>query len=173
MGPRNCFNRTIYLKFNLLFLLFFCLSCRGQIDSPNSKFIDNIENLGDSLILVGFFSDCGEWGGHTESIYLYKKDSVLWFTYKQDSIRCIRIVPPEQKKLLQVSMVLNSKQREIILSYINNFIKFKKSFKEEGPQTISNGPNCYYLKTQDSSIEVCDHQQNWGLFEKMVISLMK
>lgn len=162
------------MRFNIFFFFLFIsgLCAYGQ-DSPHySSYIKNIKNR-DTLTLIGYFSDCEEWGGHTEYIYLYKNDSALWFTYKNDSIKCARIATPEHKELVEVSKLLNFKQTEIISNYIESLFEFKKSLEGDGPEAISNGPNCYYIRTKDTSIEVCDHELKWGLFQKTVIALLK
>ena len=155
------------MRLNIFFFfLFISVQCAyGQDSLHHSSYIKNIKN-GDTLTLIGYFSDCGEWGGHAEYIYLYKNDSALWFTYKNDSIKCTRIATPEQKELVEVSKLLSFKQTEIISNYIENLFEFKKSLEGDGPKASSNGPNCYYIRTKDTSIEVYDHEQKWEYFKR-------
>ncbi|OYU95955.1 MAG: hypothetical protein CFE21_05945 [Bacteroidetes bacterium B1(2017)] len=158
----------------LLFFLFMItgLCSFGQVSNKHSNYLNDIQD-GDSLTLLGYFSDCGEWGGHFESIYVYRKDSALWFTYKKDSIHCPRYANHEQIEMLEVSKPLTAKQKKIIQNYLDGFSKFNKSIETNKYKTISNGPNCYNIITKDRNIEVCDHNRKWVLFKNTVIELLR
>lgn len=150
----------------LLFpLIILCLINCGERKTRPSPFIENIK-ADDSLELTTYFSDCGEWGGHLEHIYLFSRNNNLWFTYKTDSIKCNG--PKEtQKSLIEISKELTSDQKRIVETYIDSLISFQKTHTE----MTSNGCNLYYLKTNDTIIKA--YHDDWNFFEKTIEKLIK
>ncbi len=102
-------------------------------------------------------TDCGEWGGHNESLFIYKYDSVWTYTYIRYPSECYSQNGLNEKIKKEDTLVKDD------LNYIKHFLKIINL----APHTdwISNAPDNYeirlnlrkktfYYKLEDADIKI-------------------
>jgi hypothetical protein len=113
-----------WISLILLFFLFFgcksqnSKSDKSQIDIPPAPCEDrsnplDIVRLDDTLKITIEFSDCGEWGGHKEMIYIQSnKQYDITARFIMDSVSCDKIVEKDGVG------VLDDKNRHILIDTV-------------------------------------------------------
>lgn len=115
------------------------------------------------------FTDCGEWGGHKESLFIYKYDSVWTYTYIIYPSECYKPNRLNEKIKKEDTLEIDD------LNYIKHFLKIINLT----PHTdwISNAPDSYeirltlrkktfYYKLEDADKEI-QHEYR-ALIDKMI-----
>ena len=103
----------------------------------------------DTLLIAGYFSECGEWGGHREKIKIYKQSGEAWITYIKDSVSCSRDPNNDRRIVRNVARQATMTER----SALNNYIH--KVYTQEVSQPILHYASDFYqIKTKDTLITV-------------------
>jgi hypothetical protein len=113
----------------------------------------------DTLQIQVEMSECGEWGGHKEKIYIYRRlDNNLYATYQRDTVPCGKIVSKNGVGVLDDELRIITMDTTVRFTRTNekqvkSFIKriFKLTLMDQLP--ISNfGDNYQILKTDSTFI---------------------
>ncbi len=133
VGLVSCNNRTSEInKDNLNGMVF------PEFQESNSGLVNFLQNK-DTLFITVQFSDCGEWGGHKESIKLYKNiDGILKGQLKIDSVSCENIrsygdysaIDDKSRKVVKVvNKKLNPENEKLINLFIHRILELKLNFE--------------------------------------------
>lgn len=94
----------------------------------------------DTLTIKGHFTDCGEWGGHHETLQFYRLDdnTVHGYLYLRDSVTCDDI--PEFRRYIveRREGTMSAEKRNDVEVYLSTALR--KSFR---PTMISHAENYY------------------------------
>ena len=111
----------------------------------------------DTLQIQVEMTECGEWGGHKEKIYIHRrKDNNLYATYQRDTVPCGKIVSKngvgvldDKLRIITVDTTIqfNSKYEKDVKSFIKRI--FKLSLKDQLP--LSNFGDNYQIRITDST----------------------
>jgi len=93
----------------------------------------DVVDKSDTLKIIVEISDCGEWGGHKESIYLQRNNNnEIVARFIMDTVSCDKIVEvngcgvlddKERKKVLDVSKVINLEDEKLISIFLQRLIE--------------------------------------------------
>jgi hypothetical protein len=111
----------------------------------------------DTLQIQVEMSECGEWGGHKEKIYIHRrKDNNLYATYQRDTVPCGKIVSKNgvgvlDDKLRIITVDTTVQFKSEYEKNVKSFIKriFKLSLKDQLP--LSNFGDNYQIQKTDST----------------------
>jgi len=152
---------TTLRKLTIALILSTVISCtESRIDSP---LLDNLTPK-DTVTLFAQYSECGEWGGHIEKIYLTKEEDQLRATLYKDTMVCVS--GPDfgkRTKLPETSKVLTIKERNKVIRYIDTF--FVATKLHEFPD--ANASYHFQILTKDSIYEYLNWKRNWKEFNKL------
>jgi hypothetical protein len=153
-------------------LLFFVLFSCGKPES-GYRYIDDdggermnyptAIRLHNELLLTAEFDECGEWGGHKESIRFKRDGLLVYATLKRDSIVCQGEVEDHIRITLDESSIVLSYEMEVSLKhYLNNL---NTLYMERGGYWFY--PPTYTATFSDSSYYVRVGGYPWDEFEKL------
>ncbi len=125
----------------IFFILTFCFltSCEKKKqeilkdeDVANNFNLDNFRDLNyeDTLFIKTRFSECGEWGGHDESMKLfYIKERKIALKFERNEVKNCSERDNKgniiKNNSLEKEIVLSKKAKEAIMVYINKLMKSK------------------------------------------------
>ena len=112
-------------------LLLLFISCE-TLNDINVDF--NNFDRGTTLTLKAYFhddTDCGEFGGHKETIIIIKERNELKFSYKRDSSQCLRKSLPERELTQDTRRTYNGElttgKQRLVMNYINKLYNYNPS----------------------------------------------
>ncbi|MEO7922287.1 MAG: hypothetical protein ABIR30_01280 [Chitinophagaceae bacterium] len=148
------------LTFLVLFPFLFS-NCKQEKKRADSKkeiiFFDPIElgafNQSSNVSIDARFSECGEWGGHTETIILTAdKEQKLYATYKVYPFNCDSLDHYYKNKNLMPAferkIILTDKSKQSISNYIHRLTQSKITQRF----STSNANNIFSIANSDSSL---------------------
>ena len=93
------------------------------VDSKEDNLL-GIINKTDTLKIFVEFSECGEWGGHSESIYLRRNEkNEILARLRIDSVSCdTDDVDKSRVVILEKQKILNDKDEQQIILFIKNLL---------------------------------------------------
>ncbi|GET34350.1 hypothetical protein PbJCM13498_32130 [Prolixibacter bellariivorans] len=115
-----------------------------------------IVNIRDTLIIAFQGTDCGEWGGHRETIYLQRnKERKITARYLKDTVPCdivekhgIGVLDDAKREVIvDTSKVLNTEEER----QISNFIKRVSELYIEGGNWYWNFGDYYTIKNTNGT----------------------
>jgi len=122
------------------------LACR-HTDKRFQVDFDSFSN-GTTLTLESYShdnSDCGEFGGHKETILIKKEKNELTFYYKRDSTNCPKELAIRFNKELdrptEIKGRLSGDKHDLIQSYLDELLTHEPTWNN-----ISNAPNSYEVR---------------------------
>jgi len=160
-------------------LIFFCISCTNSTKKVNKidynallknldkrEFFFEASDLGafgskTRLIIFSSFDECGEWGGHKETIEIFaKKNKNFYAKYIRNKVDCNNIrelygKPEFQKLDFEKEFVLNEKQQKAISKYLKELVENKIIEKFPGHSGQSFG-----AKKTDSTLYINIYDNN-------------
>lgn len=148
--------KTLLLSFVLL-LVIGC-SDKKYHEKANSTLpkysLENILNYNneDTIFVKSRFSDCGEWGGHSELIKIYRAEKKLKLTYIKFKVDCdMRDSEGSiiQNKEFTRHVLLSNSQQLALMNYMNDLMKFQFLTKE-----ISHSGNSFYLYNTKEDLKI-------------------
>ena len=124
----------------ILFLMIFSLIACKSNDSKSQKVsqTDNppapceerstpldIVGLKDTLKIIMEFSDCGEWGGHKEFIYLQRnKERKIFARFIKDTVSCGGVVDNKARRILiDTVKVLSIDDEKLISKFLQRLLE--------------------------------------------------
>ncbi len=161
-----------YINYLIVVLL---VSCQGRVVQEKTNFFD--EQLGltseDPFLTIDcVFDECGEWGGHEESIKISRKGHVSFkLEYKKYSVNCDSminvfhevgfILKPKSKLVMSREIEIKEMEKQAILDFSFDMVrsKFKEEFSGHSGIIIS-------IRTSDSTFQIrtfggsADHYHN-------------
>jgi hypothetical protein len=146
-------------------LLGICLTISiSAVAQPRWASLDRL-GQGDTLKLLAEYTDCGEWGGHHESILIYKESGYV-VKFMKDSVKCS---DPDvfRTKLPDIVRTIDGTSRRTIEDYILLVDKLSKGPRRGG----SNANNVFYIILRDKEIVYVD-SFDWDEFEKLVKQIL-
>jgi len=110
-------------------------------------------NPQNNLLIETRFRECGEWGGHKETIIVSAdKENVFSATYKVYPFNCDSISYYNKSGNITATMekkiILNDQKKQCIIDYIHRMVQSKITEKALG----SNGDKSFSVVTSDSSL---------------------
>jgi hypothetical protein len=118
----------------------------------------DIINKTDTLKILIEFSDCGEWGGHRELIYLQRDSNFNVFArFKMDTVSCDRIVERNgfgvvddrtRKTLIDTSMILGIDDKKLFSRFLQRLIELYLKKQVNG-----NSGTVYHIINTDSTLD--------------------
>lgn len=158
----------------LIPILVFCL-CFSCKKSDNNSYETEQDPLAfvtkfDTLNLYCQNDKCGEWGGDTETIKLYREDfnSELLADYSKRIRNCQKPYDKEPYLINKKRIPVTYDEKKIAVAAINDLIKRRLSSQNMPP---CSGYSLALLS--DSSIIVYDSGGNWPLFRELTNGLLK
>lgn len=148
--------KTTFLAFVLL--LFIGCSDKKYHEKANSELPKySLENIltydkEDTIFIKSRFADCGEWGGHSELIKIYRSEKKLKLTYIKFKVDCDMrdsLGSIIQNKELTKHVSLSNSQQLILMNYMNDLMKFQ-FLKEE----ILHSGNSFYLYNTKEDLKI-------------------
>jgi len=163
----------------LILLLLFCSNTFGQNATNSDYYFSDQGALSglskyDKLIIVGEFSECGEWGGHKETITIFR-DSLYNISASLivDSVSCTDSMGNIDvrrfvylNKTVKVSKI---QQQEVVdcISEMTQLLLINKDF-------ISNAFHIYSVKLNDQlMLKYSDFPSQWQGFNELRNSLFE
>ena len=144
-------NNTTQFIVLSLFLTFCVYSCGVKKPIEKIKYLS--EN--DTLYIATEFSDCGEWGGHRETLSLINKRGIINARLLIDEVPCddviekngVSILNPEKRKIIiDKSKALKTND----IRRINNFIQSLMDLKSKEITIAHYGTNYVVMNTSGS-----------------------
>lgn len=97
-------------------------------------------------------TDCGEWGGHEEEIYVIKRKKDLFISYDRKLGTChYELTTRELPKNVKTSYdgKLTQSKKKLLESYID---EFKRHNIYRGEEQGSNAPDYYEIRLEKDSV---------------------
>ena len=157
-----------------------------QIDSTSTDWMDQTSDhlktpLGrvmgsEVLILNASLDECGEWGGHHETIKIYRKENQeLWLDYTEDQVDCEKISTDDFRTVIKEgSQALSVKDEEKVINYLQQLVKANFAF-----HTFIHGGSSYSAVmlseyTSDTSFQ-SSYQTigNWEEYQELKKEIIK
>lgn len=174
--------KTRFITIFLLILINFVFSQEKQNKfSEKLKFFDPLTLSRDEdslrLRINAVFSECGEWGGHKESLIIYSNEKrEIYADYKKFSFSCDSldyyyknkaIIKPVFNKKIK----LNTKKEDEITKYIISLTKAKMT-KKEVPM---HSGNMFSVELdEDFKIKILDNNpENESNFNTLIVEILK
>ena len=168
---------NFYYEISPIILLIFVYGCKGN-EKQNSVVETKIEVINfegpknplgfmyphDTLVLTASFSDCGEFGGHSEIFKIFSKGESYYANYVKDSIGPDCPYPVNENKIIVVdtTFMLTVKDEKHVVNYLKNL--FKRSLKGH---THDNSE--FYSAVVDWKLKIWNGEPNpdWNGFRKL------
>lgn len=185
--PRNVVRhyKNIVLKqtFFLLLVVFAFLGCssKKKNETDFKQLINNsIEKnpLGilyqtDTLKLTAQFSECGEFGGHKESIEIfcnYKREYFAKYVRNSINLDCPNNFEETAIIIKDTLFKIDSNKEKLIVKYLDKL--YRRTLK---PKMISHWSDYFKAKTKNSGLSLFTAEPNkdWKEFRKLQIELLK
>jgi hypothetical protein len=116
------------ILFYIVMLVALCASCSHEQDVDKARWLDGISGS-DTLFIKGHFDDCGEWGGHSEIIQVFRtKDGTMHAAYERDTVNCSDPALFNRRVIERNEADLNQEQQALIVSFIQELVE--RSFEE-------------------------------------------
>jgi hypothetical protein len=129
------------------FFSFMVLVIVTSCDSGDKLDFSAFDNF-TSLTLKAYFhddTDCGEWGGHSETMSIVERDNKLIFSYKQDSSRCLIRSLAEKKLSSDIKRdcegELSTEKQKLVADYVKEVYSYDPS-----KYSLSNAPDYYSVE---------------------------
>lgn len=149
-------------------ILTLCLFSCSQ--SPTEQAASGLGNLrgSDTLVLMGRFADCGEWGGHHEVIKVYRTDTALRALYERDTVKCPDPSYFNRRIVERSEARVDPLMEQHIVAYLKDLTE--RSFVNEG---ISNAGDAYVATRERMGLELVyrNYNQHWKGFVDLKRSL--
>jgi len=117
----------------------------------------NIVDRTDTLKILVQFSDCGEWGGHKESIYLIRnKENKIYARFIMDSVPCDKIIEKSgigllddktRRIVLDTTKLLNLEDEKLVSLFLQRLLELY--LKNE---VHANAGTVFHILNSDSSL---------------------
>jgi hypothetical protein len=156
-----------------LVLFFILLSLSLGCESETKYIQVDFDNFDESttLRLNSYFhdsTDCGEWGGHGETISIYKSKKELVISFNRKKSDCSNGMPfykplPDNIQLKFYGSLTKKKQK-LVEDYIENLFKHKPD-----ENMRSNAPDRYEVQLEigflTKGLEIDDNDNSWLNYE--------
>ena len=141
----------------LLIVLFSCKQKENKQIDPNQTFFEL--SLNEKLKFESSFSECGEWGGHNESIIIYSKgESVFYIDYMKTQVDCNKRDEnghPIQTPKIEKTIKINEENKKSLFDYIKRMAisKTEESFSGNYGNTfiVSKSDGSLFIKVYDNN----------------------
>ena len=145
----------------------FMFSCSQRTTEKTDSGLDNLRGS-DTLVLIGRFADCGEWGGHHEVIKVYRRDNALRATYERDTVKCPDPSYFNRRIVERSEARVDPSMEQHIVAYLKDLAE--RSFVDEG---LNNAGDAFVATREGMGLElVCrNYNQNWKGFVDLKRSL--
>jgi hypothetical protein len=132
--PRlNVHGFTISLAFGGLML-----SCSSEEQNTVTSNLEGIRGS-DTLFIAGYFDDCEEWGGHSETIRVFRtQGEIVRAEYERDTVNCPNPDLFNRRVIERKLADLNPEQQALVVSFAQEVVE--RSFDEE---RLGNAGNTY------------------------------
>jgi hypothetical protein len=173
--------KTKFTTISLLILINFVFSQEKKNLFPEKlSFFDPLTLSKDEdslrLRINAVFSECGEWGGHKESLIIYSNEKrEIYADYKKFSFSCDSIAFYNKttipKQLLHKKTKLNTRKENEITKYIISLTKAKMTKKE---MPMHSGNIFSVELDEDFKIKILDNNpENERNFNSLIVEILK
>lgn len=145
------------------------ISCSTKKVDQGERLIGNIGRT-DTLTLYAQYSECGEWGGHQESLKIYRgDDEELWTMYQRDTVTsCEGPIENNRTVLIQRTVKLTEDNQRTIIHYMHNLLD--RSLEVEVP---SHSGEYFSIRRNDSRFIISRTVLGYEEFDKLISSIIK
>lgn len=142
-------------------------SCSQKALEKTGSGLDNLRGS-DTLVLMGRFADCGEWGGHHEVIKIFRRDNGLLATYERDTVKCPDPSYFDRRIVERLNGKLDQAKQQLVVAYLQELTE--RTFLDEG---ISHAGEVYVAVREGMGLELVyrNYHQNWNGFVELKRSL--
>ncbi len=126
----------------------------------------------DTLFIEGHFDDCGEWGGHSEKMRVFRtKDGTLHAAYERDTVNCPDPSLFNRRVVDRKEADLNEEQEAHVVSFIQEAVA--KSLEEDYFGHAGNTYVVTRLPLEFRGLQVVHvTESKWPAFENLKKSLL-
>jgi hypothetical protein len=145
------------------------IGCSSKNGDEGGRLINNIART-DTLTLYAQYSECGEWGGHQESLRIYRgDDDELWTIYQRDTVTtCEGPIENNRTVLKQRTVKLTKDNQRAIIQYMHNLLD--RSLEEEMP---SHSGEFFSIRRNDSKFVISRTVHGYKRFDELMTSIIK
>ena len=134
--------------------LIFSFRTSGQTEEFNFDF--RHLSKADTLYITSEIRDCGEFGGHIETIKIYLGDSIR-ACYSHEQTTCEQGHQSQEKYTAAKNrVVVGRDEQEYILAFMTSFKEYK-----DDPYSDCNAPTRNQIKYRDKTIYLNDDECIW------------
>ncbi|PZR18239.1 MAG: hypothetical protein DI539_16530 [Flavobacterium psychrophilum] len=156
-------------QFLILIIAGITLSCSTKNGNEDGRLINHLGRT-DTLTLYAQYSECGEWGGHQESLKIYRgNDDVLWTIYQSDTLNtCEGPIENNRIALAPRTIKLTEGNQQAIIRYMNDLLDH--SLDAEMP---SHSGEYFSIRLNDSELVTSRTVHGYKTFDKLINSVIK
>lgn len=124
----------------------------------------------DTLVLGASYADCGEWGGHTEVMKIFRrKGEAFRIVYKRDTVNCPDPALFNRRIVEHKEDWLTPEQGNKVVSYVQEIAQLALQ-NEIG----SNAGNVFCVSRKDIGLELhySNHSLDWRGFDDLKRSVV-
>lgn len=168
----SLFNMSkLTLLTSLLAIIVACTDNRNGLDDDNKSGSEEVlGNLygADTLTIKAQFSDCGEWGGHSERIDIYRDDISLVALYRRDTVNCPNPALFNRRLIETSTLPLSDEDQKDVIHFLKAILE--SSFREPG---ISHAGSYYSVSKSGGELKINYHHMygEWDGFEELKKSI--
>lgn len=115
---------------------------------------------GDTLIVGARLADCGEWGGHTESIRVFRlSGGELVANYEKDTLQCPNPGFKTRHIVERLGTELTNAKKEVLARFISQLIG--RTYHTE---VVNHASDIYTVDRPDKELKVeyWNYERNWS-----------
>lgn len=161
---KKIFATLIIIVIYVFYLMSNCTSkdFKPPLPCANNSTPLNFINIDDTLKIIIEASECGEWGGHREYIFLKRKNNKITANFIVDSVSCDDIVTiyeqdysfseideNSRKIIIDTTKLLTKKEEKIMNKFI---LQIMSLYMEQ--EVFSNAGTVYQIINTDSSLNI-------------------
>jgi hypothetical protein len=145
------------------------INCATKSGDRDGHLINNLGRT-DTLTLFAQYSECGEWGGHQESLRIYRgDDDELWTIYQRDTITtCQGPIRNNRRVLITRTLKLTKDNQRAIIRYMHDLLD--RSLEAETP---SHAGEHFSVRRNDSKFVISRTIHGYREFDKLINSVIK
>lgn len=162
---------TTAILFHIVMLVALCASCSHEQDVDKVLWLDGISGS-DTLFIKGHFDDCGEWGGHSEIIRVFRtREGTMRAKYERDTVNCPDPALFNRRVIERKEADLSEEQQALVVSFTQELVKKSLEGNYFGHAGIAYVVNRPPLESRGLQV-VYVTESKWPAFQSLKKSLL-